>query len=182
MKRKIKNLIVKIQEYCKLHNKTAFDVVFDCSIVVGIVILGLIGFLSLEPKKMTSSDIEYCKERIEKISKNEFWESVEIINQLEKKGYRVEIDYENSQITIDYAHENSEMIIFQKIKNEDISLKKDFSDAKNNQIIGTILVAVVGAVGGPVVFLIIVAIFLVICYIIERIQMIAEKIKELIKK
>lgn len=65
--------------------------------------------------------------------------SVEIINQLEKKGYRVWIDYENSKITIDHVHGNSEMVIFQKIKNEDISLKKDLSDAKNNQIIGTIL-------------------------------------------
>lgn len=51
MKRRIKILIVKVQEYCQLHNKTAFDVVSDCSIVVGIVILGLIVFLSLEPKK-----------------------------------------------------------------------------------------------------------------------------------
>lgn len=178
MKRRIKILIVKVQEYCQLHNKTAFDVVFDCSIVVGIVILGLIEFLSLEPKKMTSSDVEYCKERIEKISKNEFWESVEIINQLEKKGYRVWIDYENSKITIDHVHGNSEMVIFQKIKNEDISLKKDLSDAKNNQIIGTILAGVVGVIVGPVVIIIILAIFFVICYIIEWIQKIAEKIKK----
>lgn len=178
MKRRIKILIVKVQEYCQLHNKKAFDVVSDCSIVVGIVILGLIVFLSLEPKKMTSSDVEYCKERIEKISKNEFWESVEIINQLEKKGYHVWIDYENSKITIDHVHENSEMIIFQKIKNEDISLKKDLSDAKNNQVIGTILAGAAGVIVGPVVIIIILAIFLVICYIIEWIQKIAEKIKK----
>ena len=95
-----------------------------------------------------------------------------------KKGYRVWIDYENSKITIDHVHGNSEMVIFQKIKNEDISLKKDLSDAKNNQIIGTILAGAAGVIVGPVVIIIILAIFLVICYIIEWIQKIAEKIKK----
>lgn len=178
MKRKIKNLIVK---YCKLRNKTAYDVVLDCSKVVGIVILGLIGFLSVEPKKMTSSDIEYCKERIEKISKSNFWESVEIINQLGKKGYSVEIDYETFKITIGYAYRNSEKIIFQKTKNEDISFKQDYSNAENLQIIGTILVGAAGVIVGPVVITIILAIFLVIGYIIECIQEIAEEIKKLKK-
>ena len=70
------------------------------------------------------------------------------------------------------------MIIFQKIKNEDISLKKDLSDAKNNQIICTILAWAAGVIVGPVVIIIILAIFLVICYIIEWIQKIAEKIKK----
>ena len=178
MKRKIKNLIVKVQEYYKLHEKKVLDVVLCCSMIVGAVILGLIGFKGEEPKKIISSDIAYCKERIEKISKNEFWESVEIINQFEKKGYRVWIDYENSKITIDHVHGNSEMVIFQKIKNEDISLKKDLSDAKNSQIIDTILAGFVGVIVGPVVIIIILAIFFVICYIIEWIQKNAEKIKK----
>ena len=178
MKRRIKILIVKVQEYCKSHKKKVIDVVFYGSMIVGAVICGLIEFKGMEPKKIANSDIAYCKERIEKISENEFWESVEIINQLEKKGYDVKIDYKNSEIAVSYADENSEMVIFQKIKNEDISLKKDLSDAKNNQIIYTILAGVIGVIGGPVVIIIILAIFLVICYIIEWIQKIAEKIKK----
>lgn len=178
MKRRIKILIVKVQEYCKSHKKKVIDVVFYGSMIVGAVICGLIEFKGMEPKKIANSDIAYCKERIEKISENEFWESVEIINQLEKKGYDVKIDYKNSEIAVSYADENSEMVIFQKIKNEDISLKKDLSDAKNNQIIYTILAGVIGVIGGPVVIIIILAIFLVICYIIEWIQKNAEKIKK----
>lgn len=178
MKRRIKILIVKVQEYCKSHEKKVINVVFYGSMIVGAVIFGLIEFKGMEPKKIANSDIAYCKERIEKISENEFWESVEIINQLEKKGYDVKIDYKNSEIAVSYADENSEMVIFQKIKNEDISLKKDLSDAKNNQIIYTILAGVIGVIGGPVVIIIILAIFLVICYIIEWIQKIAEKIKK----
>lgn len=174
MKRKIKKLL----DYCKSHEEKVFNAMFNSSMIIGAVIFGLIAFKYNEPKKMTSSDVEYCKERIEKISKNEFWESVEIINQLEKKGYRVWIDYENSKITIDHVHGNSEMVIFQKIKNEDISLKKDLSDAKNNQIIDTILAGVVGVIVSPVVIIIILAIFFVICYIIEWIQKNAEKIKK----
>ena len=178
MKRRIKILIVKVQEYRKSHEKKVINVVFYGSMIVGAVIFGLIEFKGMEPKKIANSDIAYCKERIEKISENEFCESVEIINQLEKKGYDVKIDYKNSEIAVSYADENSEMVIFQKIKNEDISLKKDLSDAKNNQIIYTILVGVIGVIGGPVVIIIILAIFLVICYIIEWIQKIAEKIKK----
>lgn len=182
MKRKIKNLIVKIQEYCKLHEKKVIDVVFYCSMIVGAVIWVLIGFKFMEPKKMANSDIAYCKERIEKISKNEFWKSVAVINQLEKNGYDVEIDYENSEIIVSYADENSEEIIFQKTKNEDISLKKHLSDARNMQIFYTLGTAFIGVVGGPVVFLIILVIWCAVCYIIEWILKIAEKIKELIKK
>lgn len=182
MKRRIKNLIVKIQEYCKSHKKKVIEVVFYGSMIVGAVIFGLIGFKFMEPKKIANSDIEYCKERIEKISKNDFWQSVAVINQLEKNGYDVEIDYENSEIIVSYADENSEEIIFQKTKNEDISLKKDLSDARNMQIVDTLGVALLGVLGGPVVFFIILEIWSVVCYIIEWIQKIAEKIKELIKK
>lgn len=174
MKRKIKNLIVKIQEYCKLHKKTVENVAYSSSIIVGCVILGLIGFKCTEPKKMTSLDIDTCKERIEKIYKNDFCESVEIINQLEKKGYDVKIDYEKSEIIVSYADENSEEIIFQKTKNEDISLEKDLSDARNMQIV----VALLGVLGSPVVLFIILVIWSVVCYIIEWIKKIAEKIRK----
>lgn len=177
MKRKIKKLL----EYCKSHEEKVFNAVFNSSMIIGAVIFGLIAFKYMEPKKMTSSDIEYCKERIEKISKSNFWESVEIINQLEKKGYSVEIDYETFKITIDYVYRNSEKIIFQKTKNEDISFKQDYSNAENLKIIGTILVGAAGVIVGPVVITIILAIFLVIGYIIECIQEIAEEIKKLKK-
>ena len=170
--------IKKLLDYCKSHEEKVFNAMFNSSMIIGAVIFGLIAFKYNEPKKMTSSDVEYSNERKEKISKIEFWESVEINIQLEKKRYRVLIDFKISKITIDHVHGNSEMVIFQKIKNEDISLKKDLSDAKNNQIIDTILAGVVGVIVGPVVIIIILAIFFVICYIIEWIQKNAEKIKK----
>lgn len=183
MKRKIKNLIVKIQEYCKSYEEKVIDVMFCCSMIVGAVILGLIGFKGEEPKKIISSDIAYCKERIEKISKNDFWESVEIINQLEKKGYDVKIDYENSEITVSYVDEYSEEIVFSKNKNGFISYKVvNSSNVKNNQVIDAFVFGLIGVVIGPAVLIIIVlicgCIWCVVCYIIEWIQKIAVKIKK----
>lgn len=178
MKRKIKNLIVKIQEYCKLHKKTVENVAYSSSIIVGCVILGLIGFKCTEPKKMTSLDIDTCKERIEKIYKNDFCESVEIINQLEKKGYDVKIDYEKSEIKVSYADKNSEEIIFSKIKNGFISYKVNSSNVKIEQMMATFGLGVGGVWIGPVGIAVVLAIFKSVCYIIEWIKKIAEKIRK----
>lgn len=174
MKRRIKKLL----DYRKSHEEKCFKAIFNSSMIIGAVIFGLIAFKYNEPKKMASSDIDYCKEKVEKISKNDLRDYVEVINQLKENGYEVSVDYENYKITVSYTDQNSEKIIFSKTKNENISYKRDLSYAESNQIIVALVVGVIGSVGGPVALIIISAIFLVICYIIEWIQKIAEKIKK----
>ena len=172
MKRKIKNLIVKIQEYCKLHKNEVFKVVFRSSLIVcgigGTVIFGSIGFKLMEPKKMTSSDIGYCKERIEKISENNFWESGAVINLLEKEGYDVEMDYESSKITVSYANEESEKIIFSKTKSGFILYKVDIHNVKYDQTMATFGLGFLGGIVGCVTDLMIV-------FIIRNIQAIFKR-------
>ena len=116
-------------------NRVSSAVILGIAILI-IVIFGVFGYKIAEPKKMKKADTEYSKMMVGKLFETNFLNSVDIINQMKKKGFDVKLDYDNAKIEVDYAHGNSEKIIFSKKRKDGvISIKDAKSEQRDKAII-----------------------------------------------
>lgn len=177
MKRKVKDLIIKILEYSKLHEKMVFNVIFYASMIIAAIILGIIGFKYNKPEKVTNAEIEYFKGMVKELVNSKFKDSLKIIKKMEGKGYIVDLNYENSEVIINFTESTKGEIIFSNLSDDDISAKVSYSEAKEEQQVTAIFIAAFGIVVGPIGVLVILVIIMGICYIIEGVQKLKKKLK-----
>lgn len=177
MKRKIKDLITKILEYCKSHEDMVYNIIIIASIIIGAIILGRISFNYSKPEKVTNAEIEYSKGMVKELVNSNFKDSLKIIKKMEEKGYKVDLNYEDSEVIISFTEGHKGEIIFSNLSYDDISVKVSYSEAKENQLGGTILIALLGIIVGPIGLIVILVIMICICEIIKGFQKLKKKLK-----
>lgn len=176
MKRKIKDFITKILEYCKSHKNMVYNIIIIASMIIAAIILGITGFNYHKPEKVTNAEIEYSKGMVKELVNSNFKDSLKIIKKMEEKGYKVDLNYEDSEVIINFTGIKGE-IIFSNLSDDDISYEVSYSEAKENQLGNTIVIAFLGIIVGPIGLLVILVIMICILYIIEGVQKLKKKLK-----